>query len=102
MKRALFVGALLAAATLAPLAAQADADDFEHQLTGRVISFEPYNLQLDRGPHIILHRGTVIRPTGLDLHGGMIVRVYGHRTERGNFSADEIDLIPRPPLDWRR
>ncbi len=72
---------------------------YEHRLVGRVIAFEPYHLRLDRGPAIVLHRGTVIRPRGLTLENGMPVRVYGHVANDGAFSADEIDLLPpsRPP-----
>lgn len=89
----------------APVPTVGSADDldggFEHRIVGRVISFEAYNLQLDRGPHIILHHGTVIHPTGITLRNGMPVRVFGHRTADGRFSADEIDLLP-PPLWIRR
>jgi hypothetical protein len=112
--------ALLGATLLAPLAMPAiasaqgydrdrddrrfdgDRDDREHRLTGRVVSFRPWNLQLDIGPHIYLHPGTVIRPTGLTLQNGMFVRVFGHRTADGNFAADEINLIPGPPPAFRR
>lgn len=100
--------ALTTIATLAlPLTASAhDRDDHrgwdrdEHRIFGRVVAFAPYNLQLDRGPHIYLHNGTVIRPRGLTLRDGMPVRVIGHRTE-GGFSADEIDLVRRPDRDDR-
>jgi len=99
--------ALLGAALLAPLALPAvasaqDADDFERRFTGRVISFKPWNLQLDKGPHIYLHPGTVIRPVGLTLENGMYVRVIGHRTKDDNFAADEVTLIPGPPPAFRR
>ena len=103
--------ALLGAALLAPLAMPAIAsaqdydrerDDRERRFAGRVISFRPWNLQLDTGPHIYLHPGTVIRPTGLNLQNGMFVRVVGHRTADGNFAADEITLIPGPPPAFRR
>ena len=108
--------ALLGATLLAPLAMPAiasaqgydhdrddrDRDDREHRFTGRVISFKPWNLQLDVGPHISLHPGTVIRPTGLTLQSGMYVRVFGHRTADGNFAADEVNLIPGPPPAFRR
>lgn len=103
MKR--FVLALsLGATLLVPSIASADDPDggFEHRIVGRVISFEPYNLQLDRGPHIILYHGTVIHPTGLNLRNGMPVRVIGHRTADGRFAADEIDLLPPPRDPWLR
>ncbi len=99
--------ALLGAALLAPLAMPAIAsaqnyEDTEHRLAGRVISFKPWNLQLDNGPHIFLHPGTVIRPTGMTPENGMFVRVFGHRTKDDNFAADEVDLIPGPPPAFRR
>jgi hypothetical protein len=102
MKRALALASAVTVLALTPAIARADGDDFEHHFTGRVLSFQPYNLQLDRGPHIFLHTGTVIHPTGLNLHNGQVVVVYGHRTDDGNFSADEIDLIPPAPPWYRR
>jgi hypothetical protein len=98
MNRPLFLGAALAAILAAPLAASAQAwGGDEHRFVGRVISFKPWNLQLDNGPHIFLHPGTVIHPTGMTLANGMVVRVIGHRTSDGNFAADEVDLLPAPP-----
>ena len=99
--------ALLGAALVAPLAVPAIAsaqslDDPEHRLVGRVISFRPWNLQLDNGPHIFLHPGTVIHPTGQTLENGMYVRVFGHRTRDDNFAADEVDVMPGPPPAFRR
>jgi len=99
MKRIL-LAAIVAALPIAASAQPYEGGD-EHRLVGRVIAFEPYNLQLDRGPHILLHRGTVIHPTGITLRNGMVVRVLGHRTADDNFSADEIDLIPPPPPPFR-
>jgi hypothetical protein len=97
--------AVTAAFVLAPAFASAQNGplpqyaQYEHRLVGRVIAFEPYHLRLDRGPAVVLHRGTVIRPRGLTLQNGMPVRVYGHVASDGAFSADEIDLLPpsRPP-----
>jgi hypothetical protein len=88
------------AAVAVPLASSAQQTGNERRLIGRVISFQPYNLQLDRGPHVVLHRGTVIHPRGLTFQNGMRVRVYGHRQPDGTFSADQIDLLParRRPL----
>lgn len=96
---------VLAASACAVLAmpALAAADDYravEQRLFGQVISFEPWHLQLDRGPRIVLHRGTVIHPTGLTLQNGMSVRVFGHVASDGAFSADEIDVMPPPPAAW--
>ena len=88
------------AAVAAPLAASAQQYGDERRLVGFVVAFQPYNLQLDHGPHVVLHRGTVIHPRGLTLQNGMRVRVYGHRQPDGTFSADQIDLLPplRRPL----
>ena len=94
---------------LGPAAASAQAypsyaaGGYEQHLSGRVIEFKPWNLQLDRGPHIVLHPGTVIKPTGLNLQNGMYVQVYGHVARDGAFAADEIDLVtPGPPPAFRR
>jgi hypothetical protein len=105
MKRLLFAlaaGAMLLAPAVASASDAESAYNDEHRLIGRVISFEPYNLQLDRGPHVILHHGTVIHPTGLTLRNGMFVRVFGHLTADGRFSADEIDLLRPQGPGWRR
>jgi hypothetical protein len=72
----------------------------EQRIVGRVISFEPWRLQLDRGPRMVLHRGTVIHPTGLALRNGMPVRVIGHVTADGAFSADQIELVSASTLIW--
>lgn len=104
--RALF-GFAVAATLVAPLAASAQDYDGRHhdrdghQLVGRVVDARPYHVQLDHGPEVFLHDGTVIRPRGLTLRDGMPVRVFGHRTERG-FSADEIDLVRRDRDDRNR
>lgn len=98
MNRNFVLGAAMVAMIAAPLAASAQVyGSDEHRFAGRVISFKPWNLQLDNGPHIYLHPGTVIHPVGLTLANGMIVRVFGHRTADGNFAADEVDLLPAPP-----
>jgi hypothetical protein len=107
MNRTALLGAALIAMLAAPLAAPATSsaqgiEDNEHRLTGRVIQFKPWNLQLSEGPHIFLHPGTVIHPTGARLANGMWVRVFGHRTADSNFAADEIDVIPGPPPAFRR
>jgi len=87
------------------LAGANDNDDnnyrnVEQRIVGRVISFEPWRLQLDRGPRMVLHRGTVIHPTGLTLRNGMAVRVIGHVTVDGAFSADQIELVQPSTLIW--
>ncbi len=93
------IAAAAAAMLLAPAAAQAQPmqpayASYEQHVTGRVISFEPWHLRLDRGPAMVLHPGTVIKPRGLTLRNGMHVRVYGHIATDGAFAADEIDLMP--------
>jgi len=95
-------GSLIAAAAVAmllPVAAAAEPmqpayASYEQHVTGRVISSEPWRLRLDRGPAMVLHPGTVIKPRGLTLRNGMHVRVYGHIANDGVFAADEIDLLP--------
>jgi hypothetical protein len=82
----------LAALALSIVPAMAGAQGYEHRFFGRVVDFAPYNLQLDRGPHIYLHKGTVLRPLGLNLQNGMPVLVIGHEDRNGSFQADEIDL----------
>ena len=84
------LGSAALAIALAPMMALAQG--YEHRFVGRVVDFEPYNLQLDRGPHIYLHKGTVLRPRGLNLRNGMPVIVIGHQDVNGSFQADEIDL----------
>ncbi len=98
MKRAFLLG--LTALTFTTASAAANAQGYEHRFFGRVVSFQPYNLQLERGPHIFLHNGTVLRPRGLNLQSGMPVMVIGHRDVNGSFQADEIELVEpheRPP-----
>lgn len=107
MNRQALFGAALIAMLAAPLAAPAASsaqgyENNERRLTGRIIESKPWNLQLSVGPHIYLHPGTVIRPTGLMLRSGMWVRVIGHRTADNSFAADEVDLIPGPPPAFRR
>ncbi len=40
-----------------------------------------------------LHQGTIIHPTGLTLHNGMLVRVDGYYNGTGTFIADRITLL---------
>jgi hypothetical protein len=95
MQRIAFItAALVGLPTLALAQPVEPIYDPEHRLVGRVIQSEPWNLQLDRGPHIYLHQGTVIRPTGITLRYGMVVRVIGHRTDSDTFAADEVDVMP--------
>jgi hypothetical protein len=89
----LTAAALLAAAFLP---GAATAEGAQRQLIGRVSSFQPYRLQLERGPLVVLHRGTVMRPTGFTPGAGMTVRVSGHRNGDGTFSADAVELLATP------
>lgn len=92
----------LTALALALVPGAAGAQGYEHRFIGRVVEFEPYNLQLDRGPHIYLHKGTVLRPRGLNLRSGMPVIVIGHQDVNGSFQADEIVLAdPLGPIQRR-
>jgi len=97
------IAAVAAAMMLAPAAAPAQTPAYaayEHRVTGRVIEFRPWHLRLDRGPAVVLHAGTVIKPRGLTLQNGMVVRVYGHVAGDGAFAADEIDLMPSGYADY--
>jgi len=96
--RSLVTGLTIAGLCAVPVVASAQAA-WEHRLDGRVVNAAPYNLQLDRGPHIFLHNGTVIKPRGLTLRNGQFVRVIGHNNPNGTFEADEVDLISPP---WER
>ncbi|MFN2461383.1 MAG: hypothetical protein ABR591_11945 [Candidatus Velthaea sp.] len=61
------------------------------RVSGIVSSFSPYNLYLQRGTHVELHRGTVINPTGIALRPGMRVSIIGNWNADGTFNANEID-----------
>lgn len=100
--RAVILAAAACAALAMPTLAGASDEyrSYEQRFTGRVISFEPWHLQLDVGPRMVLHRGTVIHPTGMTPQNGMQVRVFGHVASDGAFAADEIDVIPPPPPSW--
>lgn len=94
MNRTVFLGASLGATVAVPALARAQTlKDTEMRLFGRVIYYRPWNLQLDNGPHIYLHPGTVIRPIGTTLANGMHVRVWGHKTADDTFAADEIVVL---------
>jgi len=103
------LGSALAAIALAliPLAAPAAPDDNSapygapwrtQEIDGTVANFRPYNADLFGGRHLVLHNGTVIRPTGITLQRGMHVRVFGRWNRDGSFRADEVDVVPRR---WR-
>ncbi len=67
----------------------------EHRgnVVGVVAYFSGYNLDLDNGPHVNLHHGTVINPTGATLRRGMQVAVRGHLRRDGTIDADVIDIV---------
>jgi hypothetical protein len=97
---------MFALGALIPVAASAEPYDhpferldrphFEHEIVGRVEWSQPYHLELENDRQVFLHDGTVINPRGITLRHGMRVRIVGHQTERGNFAADEIDVMRRP------
>jgi hypothetical protein len=61
-------------------------------LDGRVTGFSPFNLDVAGAPHIRLHNGTIINPTGADLRRGEHVTVFGHPNSDGTFEADRIEV----------
>ena len=83
------------AAAPAPSYARSSNLNGEETIKGRVISFDgKYSLQVndDRGfiDAVELHQGTVINPTGLELHPGMAVTILGYNRGR-TFAANEVD-----------
>lgn len=71
------------------------------EMSGRITAFSPYNLDIAGAPHIRMHNGTVIYPTGIGLQPGMRVNVFGHRNGDGTFEADEIDVLNARGYDHR-
>ncbi|MFN2461395.1 MAG: hypothetical protein ABR591_12010 [Candidatus Velthaea sp.] len=63
------------------------------QIDGVISGFSSFNLDLNRGPHVHLHQGTVINPTGTTLSPGMRVAVFGHPNGDGTFEADQINVV---------
>lgn len=97
--RNLLAGAALAAALGAPLTASAQMyperyAQTAHHISGRVASFGGYDLQLENGRRVALHRGTVIDPTGWTIRPGQRVAVEGSWI-RGVFQADRIVIERR-------
>jgi hypothetical protein len=92
------LGALLIAALVAPVAAQAQPS-YAHRdesIRGRISSFDGhYQLMLkdERGfvDRVALREGTIIQPTGLRLSRGMSVTIRGHN-DGASFTAFEIDV----------
>jgi hypothetical protein len=74
-------------------ASQGPSDD--QQIRGRIANFDGgYNLQVrdDKGyiDNVVLHPGTIINPTGLELAPGMVVSILGFN-QGPTFAANEID-----------
>ena len=63
------------------------------RLTSTVSGYSGYDLDVNSGPHIRLHQGTVINPTGITLQRGMRINVTGHGNSDGSFEADRIDVL---------
>lgn len=68
-----------------------------HRLRAIVTEFSGgYNMMVrvhENFIHVNLHQGTIIHPTGLTLHRGMLVRVEGYYNGAGTFIAERITLI---------
>jgi hypothetical protein len=65
------------------------------RLRGFVLNFDHFNMTLGIHGHevpVLLHQGTIIRPTGLTIQPHMLVRVDGVFAG-GVFQADRIILI---------
>jgi len=67
----------------------------DERISGRIAAFDgKFRLDLrdDRGfmDHVLLHQGTVINPTGLQLRPGMSATIYG-KNAGTVFAANEID-----------
>ena len=100
---------MLCAALVVPSLASADpipsyAQQEEEYIHGRIASIDDqYHLRVhdERGfiDHVVLHRGTVILPTGLTLSNGMSVMIAGYNDGR-EFVANEVttpyDSYPAP------
>jgi hypothetical protein len=78
----------------------ADADDgYRHhdRIEGRIDSVDGSDVRLRDGTLIHLRRGTVINPTGANLHPGQRISVEGWRDRAdGAFNARVVNV------DWHR
>jgi hypothetical protein len=66
-----------------------------HEVRGTVTYFNAFTMDVRAAGEVVpihLHQGTIINPTGLTLHQGMYIRVFGFWAN-GNFQADRIGLI---------
>jgi len=63
------------------------------RIGGTVTGYSSYDLDVNNGPHIRLHQGTVINPTGITLQRGMRIAITGHPNNDGTFEADRIDVV---------
>jgi hypothetical protein len=97
MKRTLALGLIIAATTIAPMAASAQdsprmaAQTFRHAEAGRIRSVHGSSLTLEDGRVVFLHEGTVINPTGTTLRRGMEITIRGNRDGYKRFNASVID-----------
>jgi hypothetical protein len=76
----------------------ADADDRfarAHDVQGVVTSFDRFNMRLRVNGNefpVVLHQGTVIKPTGTTLSPSMIVNIEGY-WQAGTFFANRIVVL---------
>ena len=67
----------------------------DHEVRGTVTYFNAFTMDVRAAGEVVpihLQQGTIINPTGLTLHQGMYIRVFGFWAN-GNFQADRIGLI---------
>ncbi|MBV8172803.1 MAG: hypothetical protein JO219_12825 [Candidatus Eremiobacteraeota bacterium] len=75
-----------------------DADDrfaSAHDVQGVVTSFDRFNMTLRvnaREYPVVLHQGTVIKPTGTTIAPSMVVNVAGY-WQNGSFYANRIIVV---------
>jgi hypothetical protein len=95
----LALGAALAVAAFPSVAAAADRPSYaspdEDTVHGRIVAIDDdfhISVRDDNGyvDHVQLHQGTIINPTGLSLHPGMVVTVLGFN-HGPTLDANEID-----------
>lgn len=75
----------------------ADQFNHPHRLRAVITNFSGgFNMTVRVHEQFIpvnLHQGTIIHPTGLTLHNGMLVRIDGYYNGSGTFIAERITLI---------
>ena len=68
----------------------------DHHIQGRVTAFGGFNLVVGIqgiAQPVNLHQGTILRPLGLTIVPGMLVRCDGHFNGYGTFVAEQIVLV---------